>query len=51
VDEGKVEEVIFLNFSKAFDIVPYSIFLDKLFNSEINKYTLHWLMKWLNART
>jgi len=27
------------------------VILDKLSNCEINRFTLHWMMNWLNGRT
>lgn len=48
VDKGMVVDVIFLNFSKVFESIPYSIFLGKLPNCEVNKYMLHCVMNWLN---
>lgn len=49
VDEGKAMDVIFLDFSKTFDIVLKSIQLDKLSNCEMNGFILCWVMNWLNS--
>ncbi|KAK4815480.1 hypothetical protein QYF61_003016, partial [Mycteria americana] len=50
VDEGKAMDVVFLDFSQAFDTVPHSILLDKLSNCEMSRYTLHWVMNRLKGR-
>lgn len=51
VVEGKDVDVIFLDVSKAFDTVPHGIFLDELSNCEVTRFTLYWVMNWLNGRT
>ncbi|GAB0210316.1 mitochondrial enolase superfamily member 1 [Grus japonensis] len=50
VDEGKAVDVVFLDFSKAFDTVPYSILLHKLSNCGMGRYTLCWVKNWLNGK-
>ncbi|KAK4811167.1 hypothetical protein QYF61_019798 [Mycteria americana] len=50
VDEGKVVDVAFLDFSKAFDAVPHSILLDKLSSCEMSRYTVRWVKNWLKGR-
>ncbi|GAB0186386.1 mitochondrial enolase superfamily member 1 [Grus japonensis] len=42
VDEGKAVEVVYLDFSKAFDIVSHSIVLEKLAAHGLDRRTLHW---------
>jgi len=41
VDEGKAVEVIYLDFSKAFDTVSHSIHLEKLAAHGLDGCTLH----------
>jgi len=50
VDEGKVVDVVFLDFSKAFDTVPHSILLDTLSNCGMSRFTVHWVKNWLKGR-
>jgi len=50
VDEGKAVDVIYLDFSKAFDTVPHSILLEKLDAHVLDGCTLHWINNWLNGR-
>ncbi|GAB0205874.1 mitochondrial enolase superfamily member 1 [Grus japonensis] len=42
VDEGKAVDVIYLDFSKAFDTVSHSILLEKLVAHGLDRCTLHW---------
>jgi len=43
VDEGKAVDVIYLDFSKAFDTVPQSILLEKLAGYTLDGRTLCWI--------
>ncbi|KAK4824150.1 hypothetical protein QYF61_011228 [Mycteria americana] len=42
VDEGKAVDVIYLDFSKAFDMVSHSILLEKLAAHSLDGHTLRW---------
>jgi len=50
VDEGKVVDAVFLDFSKAFDTVPHSILLDKMSRCRIRMFMVHWVKNWLKGR-
>jgi len=50
VDEGKAVDVIYLDFSKAFDTVPHNIFLEKLAAHGLDGCTLHWIKNCPNGR-
>jgi len=49
MDEGKAVDVIYLDFSKAFDTVPHSILLEKLAVHGLDGCSLHWIKNWLNG--
>ncbi|KAK4816623.1 hypothetical protein QYF61_019322 [Mycteria americana] len=49
-DKRNVADVVFLDFSKAFDTVPHSILLDKLSNCGMSRYTVCWVKSWLKGR-
>ncbi|CAM5100171.1 unnamed protein product [Natator depressus] len=48
VDEGKVVDVLFLDFSKAFDTVSHSILASKL--NRLYECTIRWIESWLDCR-
>lgn len=47
VDEGKAMDVVYLDFSKAFDTVSHSILLGKLAARGLDSFTLCWVRNWL----
>ena len=49
MDEGKAVDVVYLDFSKAFDAVSHSILLGKLAARGLDRYTLCWVKIWLNV--
>ena len=50
VDEGKPVDVVYLDFSKAFDTVSHSILLEKLAACGLDRYTLCWVKIWLDGQ-
>ncbi|KAK4820005.1 hypothetical protein QYF61_017384 [Mycteria americana] len=50
VDEGKAVDVVYLDFSKAFDTVSHSILLEKLAAHGLDGCTLRWVKNWLEGR-
>ena len=49
VDEGKAVDVVYLDFSKAFDTVSHSILLGKLAAHVLDRYSLCWVKNWLEG--
>ena len=49
-DEGKAVDVVYLDFSKAFDTVSHSILLQKLAVRGLDRYTLGWVRNWLEGQ-
>ncbi|CAM5090378.1 unnamed protein product [Eretmochelys imbricata] len=50
VDEGKAVDVLFLDFSKAFDTVSHSILASKLKKYGMDEWTIRWIESWLDCR-
>jgi len=51
VDEGRAVDVVYLDFSKAFDTVSHYILLGKLRKSALDEWLVKWTENWLNGRT
>uniref|UniRef100_A0A493TCE7 Reverse transcriptase domain-containing protein n=1 Tax=Anas platyrhynchos platyrhynchos TaxID=8840 RepID=A0A493TCE7_ANAPP len=49
VDEGKAVDVVYLDFSKAFDTVSHSVLLKKLDACGLDWCTLCWVKNWLDS--
>ena len=49
VDEAKAVDVVYLDFSKAFDAVSHSIHLGKLAACGLDRYILLWVRNWLEG--
>ncbi|GAB0208567.1 mitochondrial enolase superfamily member 1 [Grus japonensis] len=50
VDEGRAVDVVYLDFSKAFDTVSHNILIDKLRKCGLDEWTVRWVENWLNDR-
>ncbi|KAK4810310.1 hypothetical protein QYF61_017357 [Mycteria americana] len=49
-DEGKAVDLVYLDFSKAFDTVSHSVLLEKLAAHGLDGRTLCWVKNWLDGR-
>jgi len=51
VDEGRAVDVVYLDFSKAFDTVSHNILLGKLKKCGLDEWSVRWIENWLNGTT
>jgi len=51
VDEGRAVDVVYLDFSKVFDMVSHNILLGKLRKCGLDEWSVRWIENWLNGRT
>ncbi|GAB0178098.1 mitochondrial enolase superfamily member 1 [Grus japonensis] len=50
VDEGRAVNVVYLDFSKAFDTDSHNILIGKLRKCGLDEWTVRWVENWLNGR-
>jgi len=50
-DEGRAVNVVYLNFSKAFDTDSHNILVGKLRKCGLDEWSVRWIENWLNGRT
>ena len=50
LDKGDKVDVVLIDFSKAFDVVPHSLLLNKLISLGICSQTVKWLLEFLSDR-
>jgi len=51
VDEGRTVDVVYLDFSKAFNTVSHNTLLGKLRKYGLDEWSVRWIENWLNGRT
>jgi len=51
VDEGRIVDVVYLDFSKAFNPISHNILIAKLAKCGLDEWTVRWIENWLNGRT
>jgi len=51
VDKQTAVDVVYLDFSKAFDTVSHNILTGKLRKCGLDEWTVRWIENWLNSRT
>ncbi|GAB0207760.1 mitochondrial enolase superfamily member 1 [Grus japonensis] len=51
IDVGQAVDIVYLDFSKAFDTVPHSLLLEKLMRYGLDKWSMQWVGNWLTGCT
>ncbi|GAB0179726.1 mitochondrial enolase superfamily member 1 [Grus japonensis] len=50
-DVGRAMDIVCLDFSKAFNMVPHSLLLEKLTGYGLHKWSMRWVGEWLTGHT
>jgi len=48
-EEGRAVDIVYLDFSKAFDTVCHKIFIDKLMKNRLEEQTASWVENWWSS--
>ena len=51
MDKGNAEDIMYLNFKKAFDLASHDVLMVKLGNCGLDHHTVQWLGSWLWGQT
>ncbi|XP_073537645.1 uncharacterized protein [Phyllobates terribilis] len=51
VDQGNAVDIVYLDFSKAFDKVSHTILIEKMTKYAMDQATVRWIHNWLSDRT
>ncbi|GAB0208570.1 mitochondrial enolase superfamily member 1 [Grus japonensis] len=51
IDVGQAVDIVYLDFSKAFDTVLHSLLLEKLMHYGLDKWSMQWVGNWLTGCT
>ena len=51
LDQGNAVDIVYLDFSKAFDKVPHDLLICKLVKCGMDPITVRWIENWLTDRT
>jgi len=51
VDKGRATDIVYLDLCKVFDTVPCDVLVSKLKGHEFDRWTTHWIRKWLDGCT
>ena len=50
VDKGRAVDVVYLDFSKAFDTISHDVLIGKLRKCGLDECTVTWIMNWMDGR-
>ncbi|GAB0187549.1 mitochondrial enolase superfamily member 1 [Grus japonensis] len=50
MDEGRAVDVVYIDFSKAFDTISHNILVSKLRKCGLDEWSVRWVENWLNGR-
>ena len=51
IEEGRAVDVVYMDFSKAFDKVPHGSLVQKFKSHRINGELARWIQNWLGLRS